>query len=167
MLNPVADNLKLEWSFPRGTKPYAIMLQRDLKSPFIPEPRAPGDKEKEKEKEQRKEEEAEKAGDNTEEAAKEQDDATKEEADNKPAPIVIDLDGITRRVVAFPVSEGLYTRILGIKGKALFLSSPIEGTINQSPGSGHDPKGRINTFDFETQNQEFLMHGVTRFDLSR
>ncbi|HKV57674.1 MAG TPA: PDZ domain-containing protein [Ktedonobacteraceae bacterium] len=170
ILNPVADNLHFEWSFPRGVKPYAIMLQRDLKSPFIPEPKAPGDKEKEKEKEkeQSKEEETEKTDANAGDADKEQDDAQKEETDdNRPTPIVIDLEGITRRVVPFPVSEGLYTRILGIKGKALYLSFPIEGTINQSLGGGHEPKGRIDSFEFETQKQEFLMDGVSRFGLSR
>ena len=170
ILNPVADNLHFEWSFPRGVKPYAIMLQRDLKSPFIPEPKAPGDKEKEKEKdkEQSKEEETEKAGENAEETAEGQDAAKKEAADdNRPTPIVIDLDGITRRAVPFPVAEGLYTRIRGIKGKALYLSFPIEGTINQSLTGGHEPKGRIDSFEFETQKQEFLMDGVSHFDLSR
>ncbi|HEU0000115.1 MAG TPA: PDZ domain-containing protein [Ktedonobacteraceae bacterium] len=170
VLNPVADNLHFEWSFPRGVKPYAIMLQRDLKSPFIPEPKAPGDKEKEKEKEkeQSKEEETEKAGENAEGTAEEQDDAQKEEVDDgKPTSIVIDLDGITRRVVPFPVAEGLYTRIRGIKGKALYLSFPIEGTINQSLTGGHEPKGRIDSFEFETQKQEFLMDGVSHFELSR
>ncbi|HEY6539366.1 MAG TPA: S41 family peptidase [Ktedonobacteraceae bacterium] len=171
VLNPVSDNLQFEFSFPRGTKPYAIMLQRDLKSPFIPEPKAPGDKEKEKEKEQGKEEnEAEKPAENaenTEEASKEQDDAKKEDGDNKPTPIVIDLDGITRRVVSFPVSEGLYTTVLGIKGKALYLSFPIEGTIDHNFANPHEPKGRIDSIEFETQKQEFLMDGVGSFKLSR
>ncbi len=36
-------------SFPRGVKPYAITLQRDLRSPFIAEPKIPEEKEKEKE----------------------------------------------------------------------------------------------------------------------
>ncbi len=170
ILNPVSDNLHFELSFPRGVKPYAIMLQRDLKSPFIPEPKAPGDKEKEKDKEQGKENgaEKEKAGESAEETSKEPDDAKKEDADtSKPTPIVIDLDGITRRIVAFPVSEGLYTRVLGIKGKALFLSFPIEGAIDQSFSSTHEPKGRIDSIEFETQKQEFLMDGVESFKLSR
>jgi tricorn protease len=165
ILNPVSDNLHFEWSFPRGTRPYAIMLRRDLKSPFIPEPRAPGDKEKEKEPE--KEEAPEKSSAGAEAADKEQENAKKAEADaSKPTPIVIDLDGITRRVVPFPVSEGLYRQVLGIKGKALFLSFPIEGTISQSPGNP-EPRGRIDSIEFETQKQEFLMDDVESFELSR
>jgi tricorn protease len=147
------------------------MLQRDLKSPFIPEPKAPGDKDREKEKEKepgKEENAAEKPAENAEEAAQEQDEANKDESDNRPAPIKIDLDGITQRVVPFPVSEGLYTTVLGIKGKALFLSFPIEGTIDQPMPSGqHEPKGRIESIEFETQKQEFLMDGVGSFKLSR
>ncbi|GAC1566677.1 MAG: S41 family peptidase [Ktedonobacteraceae bacterium] len=165
ILNPVVDNLQFELSFPRGVKPYAIMLQRDLRSPFMPEPKAPGDKEREKEKEE--ETAAEKPGEIEETAKKDGRNNHKEEQDtNKPSPIVIDLDGITRRVVPFPVSEGLYTQIRGIKGKALFLSFPIEGAISHS-SSNHEPGGRIESFEFETQKQEFLMDGVSSFQLSR
>ncbi len=39
VFNPVADNLEFGWSFPRGEKPYAILLRRDLRSPFIAVPR--------------------------------------------------------------------------------------------------------------------------------
>lgn len=48
ILNPVYDSLQFELGFPRGVKPYAIMLQRDLRSPFIPEPKAPDEKKNEK-----------------------------------------------------------------------------------------------------------------------
>lgn len=47
--NPVRDNLHFDLSFPRGVKPYAIMLRKDLPSPFIPVPKVPPGKEKEKE----------------------------------------------------------------------------------------------------------------------
>src|SRR5581483_7470345 len=52
--NPVYDSLQFDLSFPRGSKPYAILLRSDLRSPFIPEPKAPDDKEKEKEKDEKK-----------------------------------------------------------------------------------------------------------------
>ncbi len=44
ILNPVYDHLQFDLSFPRGVKPYAIPLQRDLRSPFMPEPKAPSEK---------------------------------------------------------------------------------------------------------------------------
>ena len=169
VLNPVYDNLQFDLGFPRGVKPYAIMLSRDLRSPFIPEPKAPDEKGKEKDKEkgaekQEKGEGAEEAKESTEETEK----GEKSEAEdaNKPAPITIDLDGIARRVVPFPVPEGRYTRIRGTKGKALFLGFPIEGAINQS-FLQQDAKGRIDSYDFEAQKHEFLIEGVNFFELSR
>ena len=42
--DPVYDSLHFELSFPRGMRPYLITLRKDLLSPFLPEPRAPGGK---------------------------------------------------------------------------------------------------------------------------
>ncbi len=156
IFNPVYDNLQFDLSFPRGVKPYAIMLRRDLRSPFIPEPQAPEEKEKDKEKEETRAEKheqdaAQKEGENNQEASK------------KPAPLVIDLEGITTRALPFPVAEGKYTAVRGIKGKALFLSSPIEGSI----GENHEPKGHIDSYDFEAHKYEYLIDSVNSFDLSR
>jgi tricorn protease len=157
--NPVYDNLHFDLSFPRGVKPYAITLQRDLRSPFIPEPKAPDEKEKAKPKEEDQEEKDTEHSGQTEEE-------DKKEATQKPTPVVIDLEGITSRALPFPVAEGKYTSIRGIKGKALFLSFPVEGTVRQ-PGENHEPKGHIDSYDFEAHKTEFLIDRVNDFDLSR
>src|SRR5262249_15241923 len=79
-----------------------------------------------------------------------------------------DLDGITNRVVAFPVPEGLYGQIAGIRGKALFTSFPVEGALGQDWRPGEPPaKGTIELFDFETLKQEPLIAEVTDFQLAR
>jgi tricorn protease len=161
IFNPVYDQLHFDLSFPRGVKPYAITLQRDLRSPFIAEPKIPEDKEKEKEDTKAEKQEE-----------KDQDDSSQTEEENtketskKPEPIVIDLEGITNRALPFPVPEGKYRSIHGIKGKALFLSFPIEGTINQ-PGEKHEPRGHIDSYDFEAHKTEYLIDGVSSFDISR
>src|SRR6266487_2333089 len=163
ILNPVYDNLQFDMSFPRGVKPYLITLQRDLRSPFIPEPKAPGEKEKEKEKEEASAEKQE--GKDTEDSSQ-QEDGDKKEETKKTMPIVIDLEGITTRALPFPVAEGKFTAIRGIKGKALYLSFPIEGSIHQ-PGENHEPRGHIDSYDFEVYKHEHLIDGVNSFDLSR
>jgi len=159
IFNPVYDNLQFDLSFPRGVKPYAIMLRRDLRSPFIPEPKAPEEKEKEKEKEETS---GEKQEQDTEDAAQKEDE-NNQEATKKPAPLVIDLEGITTRALPFPAPEGKYTAVRGIKGKALFLSFPIEGSL----GENHEPKGHIDSYDFEAYKYEYLIDSVNNFDLSR
>jgi tricorn protease len=163
IFNPVYDNLQFDLGFPHGVKPYLITLQRDLRSPFIPEPKAPEEKEKEKEKEEEstgKQEEKD-TGDSVE-----KEEEGKKEAAKKPAPIVIDLEGITARALPFPVAERKYTSIRGIKGKALFLSFSIEGSIHE-PEENYEPKGYIESYDFEVYKTEYVIDGVSDFNLSR
>jgi tricorn protease len=170
VFNPVYDNLQFDLSFPRGVKPYVILLQKDQRSPFIPVPKSPDAKEK-KEKDEKVEKE--KAEEETEEQkVKTEGEATEEESgekdEDRPEPITIDLEGISERVLPFPVAEARYKLIRGIKGKALFLSLPIEGAIHdpQLPGS-HEPRGSVDGYDFENYKAERLIEGVSDFDLSR
>ena len=173
VFNPVYDNLQFDLSFPRGVKPYVILLQKDQRSPFIPVPKSPDAKEK-KEKDEKNEKVENEKPEDTEDEQDVNSETTEEESSDKendedgPEPITIDLEGISERVLPFPVSEARYRAIRGIKGKALFLSFPIEGAIHdpQTPGS-HDPKGSVDGYDFENYKNERLIEGVSDFDLSR
>ena len=154
--NPVYDNMQFDLNFPRGVKPHLITLQKDLPSPLVPVPKAPGEKKDEDEKK------------------KDESSAESKEthADSKPEekPIQIDLDGIETRVVAFPVDEGLYGRVLGIKdGKVLYSRYPIEGALNQTwtPQTEPAAKGTLLVYNFEEQKEEALISGITGFGLSR
>lgn len=172
--NPVYDSLQFDLSFPRGSKPYAILLSKELRSPFIPEPRIPDEKDKEKEekKTEDSEKEEESAKNTQEESGKEKEEkegkegADKEGANKKPTPITVDLEGIADRVLPFPVAEGRYSLVRGVKGKALFLSFPIEGVAHQDVFT-HDPRGAVDYYDFENYKSERLFDGVSDFELSR
>ncbi|HET9918637.1 MAG TPA: PDZ domain-containing protein [Ktedonobacteraceae bacterium] len=176
--NPVYDNLQFDLGFPRGVKPYAITLRKDQRSPFIPEPKAPGDKEKDKEKNKgklpKKEEAVPEEDEHNVEGSANEGETGPQAVQEEPPEVeeqesmVIDLEGITSRALPFPVPEGRYHAIRGIKGKALFLIFPIEGAIQQ-PGGNHDhePKGHIDYYDFELQKHDYLVGGVNGFDLSR
>ena len=176
IFNPVQDNLHFDLSFPRGIKPYAIMLRKDLPSPFIPVPKAPLTKEKEKEGNGSKkhaygseEDIPKKPEDEAEETTKKEHSAQEEDSEDRKPSLVIDLEGITSRVLPFPVPEGRFRSVLGIKGKALFLLFPIEGLIHSPTDSrdSHDPKGTVYSYDFETHKYEALLDGVSSFDVSR
>lgn len=146
--NPVAENLEFGWSFPRGEKPYAIMLRRDLRSPFIAVPRVPGGKEEKSDE-----------GRNGEENGQ------REENGGSGRPMVIDLEGIEKRVVPFPVTEGKYGQVRGGKGKVLLLSFPLVGGIHED--YGYEVTGQLGKYDFETLKYEVLAEAVSDFELSR
>jgi tricorn protease len=158
IFSPSYDSLQFDLSFPRGAKPYAILLHSDQRSPFIAEPKAPGDKDKDKDKKKAQSTPESSDGETAEESG--------EQEDNKPTPLSIDLDGISERVLAFPVGEGRYRKIRGIKGKALFLAFPLEPASNDI-SEQNQPRGYIDQYDFENYKTERLIDGVADFDLSR
>jgi tricorn protease len=139
--DPVYDNMHFDLGFPKGMRPYAVALRKDVPSPFIPQPRAVSAK-----------------------SASERD----EGAAHKPAPRVeIDFDGIERRVVAFPVSEGRYGRVLGIRGAVLFSSFPVEGT-RQRPLHEEIPaaRGTLECYDFDTHKQSRIADSLSDFSIA-
>lgn len=142
-LDPVFDSWQWDLGFPKGQRPYLVTLRADVPSPFVPKPRP------------LESEEAVHARKGKEELDVHEDAVT---------PVEIDLDGITRRVVAFPVPDGRYGRVLGVKGKAVFSSFPVEGTrrLNvRALGSGGS--GTLEVYDFESQEQQQNAEKVSDF----
>ncbi len=141
-LDPVYDHLHFDLNFPRGMRPYLITLRKDIPSPFVPAPRAPGGKPDEK-----------KNGDEKQE----------------PKRIEIDLEGIEHRVVAFPVPLGRYGQIAGLEGgRVLFTSFPVEGTLDRTWFSGEPvAKGTLEMFEFDKQDKQTLLNQVSDFVLSQ
>ncbi|MCJ7623723.1 MAG: PDZ domain-containing protein [Anaerolineaceae bacterium] len=172
--DPVYDNLQFDLNFPGGVKPYLITLQKDLSSPFVPQPIM--EEEDEKDKGENDDQESDMPEDNTGEIGQKESPETEtdeaqeqEETAEKEKKIIIDLSGIEKRVIAFPVRDGLYGRIMGIAGsKVIYSHYPIEGTLGDQPFSSEpDARGTILIYDFEKQKEDTLIHKVTAFDLSQ
>lgn len=143
--NPVYDELQFDLGFPNGARPYAIALRAGVPSPFVPRPKPPES-----------------------EAAATTRHAEEELAGAPPKPVAIDLVGIERRAIAFPVAEGRYGRVAGIKGKALFSTFPVEGALSHDWFSANPAaKGTLHAYDFETQKQEQIVDGISDFALGR
>lgn len=142
--DPVFDNMQFAASFPRGVRPYLLTLRRDLVSPFIPTAKPPKS-----------------------EAEQHLEEGKKDEQPFTPKPVEIDLEGIAGRIVAFPVPEGRYERVMGTHEGAVFLSMPVAGTLNESwvPGVP-EAKGTIEGYHFDTYTHEPLIEGVTDFTVT-
>jgi len=137
--SPYSDDLQFEMGFPRGTKPYLILLDETLPSPFVPQVKEIEEVSKKGKKEEQKAE------------------------GNKD--IKIDLKGIEKRILEFPVEEGNYTLIHGIPGKALYLSPFPQSALSEN-GDEMSPKGSLECYDFGTQKEETLVSKVSTFSLS-
>jgi tricorn protease len=161
--DPIYDNLHFDLGFPLGMRPYLITLQKDLPSPFILRPGLGQECKSEETSEQSETPESE----STTKPAEEQD-GQKNAPTNQPKTILqIDLEGIEERLMVFPVTEGIYGRILGLeKGKVLYSRFPIQGTLNQDFMDEPGPKGTLLIYNFEDQKEETLVTGISDFNVS-
>lgn len=140
VFNPVYDELHFDLGFPLGSRPYAIALRADVASPFVPKPRPLTDDD-------------------------DDGDADDENEGEEVPEVLIDLDGIEDRIVGFPVPEGRYEGIAGIKGKAVYLNFPVEGSLGDDYADSSE--GTLHVYDFAKQKQETLVGDVSEFRLGR
>ena len=80
--------------------------------------------------------------------------------------VQIDVEGLERRVAAFPVPEGVYRQIAGIHGKVLWTVFDVAGAHGRG-GLGAERPGRLECFDFATVHRETLVEKIDSFSLSR
>ncbi|GIH80531.1 tricorn protease [Planobispora longispora] len=78
---------------------------------------------------------------------------------------VIDTDGLQDRLVVFPVPECRYEAVAAVKGKAIYLTFPVEGALGDEYAEFSD--GTLHVYDFAKQKQEVLATDVSGFRLSR
>jgi tricorn protease len=153
--DPIYDNLHFDLGFPFGMRPYLITLQADLTSPFLPEPG--------------KQDENKDAGDKGRTKKKGKKKQSKKKAGEVKESIRIDLDGISRRILPFPVTEGVYGSIVGLdEGRVLFSRFPVEGSLNQGWHDVVPPaKGKLVMYDLPAQEEKELVQGISDFALAR
>ena len=158
--DPVNDNLHFDLGFPLGMKPYVIPLQKTTTNPFIPisHLNEPGEDEEVNSVEEIDSNEEEKSESKPEEKDEKKDGVK----------IEIDLDNIHDRVIAFPVAEGIYGRILGVAdGKVIYSRYPMTGAVSQSDSEEESPaRGSLFTYNLEEQKEELFCRGITDFSVT-
>ncbi|HEY7994750.1 MAG TPA: PDZ domain-containing protein [Candidatus Eremiobacteraceae bacterium] len=137
--NPIYDALQFDLGFPHAMRPFLVTLTKDAGSPFVPKLKP---------------------------VVKRRADEKKEEPQSTApsAPVAIDFDGISTRVVGFPVEEGRYDRIAGLKGRAVFTSYPVRGSL-ESPWMDPEgsPEGSLIAYDFDEQTHFTIASDVVDF----
>ncbi len=137
VLNPVYDTLHFELSFAKAALPCLVTLRKNTPSPFL------------------------------EAATDEKDEAAGNGKDkDKDFKVEIDFDGICDRILAFPVPEGRYFAIAGLKKKAMWLSFPVKGALREETAEPPASDGLLEAFDFKKLKTETLGGGLSGFRLS-
>ncbi len=161
VFDPVYDGHYHDYGFPRGGRPHLVTLRATEPSPFSAtqrQPRAPGQPAgpgEGRKQARRRTSQVDGRGRRVHQGAK------------RTPEVEIDFDGIEDRVVAFPVAEGRYGRVLGARGRVLFTSYPVEGTLAQpAPDGPPEPKGKIEAWDFAQEKVEPVMEGVLDMTVS-
>ena len=145
--NPVYDALQFDLSFPQAMRPYVVALRPDVPNPFTPVPAA-----------------LHKAKDDQDDDDGDADDKDGEKAPKKPAPVAIEGAGLPQRILAFPVEEGAYQRVAGVKNRALFSRFPVRG-IKAQRDEDDEGAGTLEAYDFVQQRSATLANAIDDFVL--
>ncbi|MEM1615065.1 MAG: PDZ domain-containing protein [Pyrobaculum sp.] len=74
----------------------------------------------------------------------------------------VDVDGIQFRVEPFPVEEGLYATVVGLKGgKVAWLKYEVEGALRYYLWGTQERRGAVEVYDLETKQRDQLLSGVS------
>lgn len=152
-INPYLDRHDARFIVDEATLPVVVALRADTKLPFAPrgdvdpaeDAKEPGDGEQ-KEKEKK---------------------GAKKDVDTV-APVKIDFEGLSGRMVEVPVRPGNYFGLGAVEGKLHWMSA--ENTGMMPPGVGGDDGewngGALHTYDLEKEKLSELASGVLGYDLS-
>ncbi len=138
---PVYDSLQFDLSFPQSMRPFLVTLRADVESPF-----------------------ALKAPSLTVETKKNEEEKSK---NDKPKKIEIDFDGIERRIVGFPVSEGRYGQIVATSQRVYFTEFQVKGIRPNHNWLEEEPEpGILNAYDFAENRASRIQFFVNHIRIS-
>lgn len=159
-INPLMDGRDMEYVLLRPTRPYCVLLRRDVDHPLMPRdglPPRPGDAPK---------------TETPKPDATATADGAKAEApkpEEPPKPVTIDLDGLAARVVALPVAPGRYGALAATAERVFFLSVPTQGMAEEPDWWGDRSNQAANTlmaYSLEKKKAETFLEGVESFELA-
>jgi len=134
----------------KNTRPYMVLLRKDVENPFLDREGLPSDdKDKAKEDDDKKEKD-EKAG-----------------KDETLKPVKIDLEGLADRVVEIPVPRGSYFGLGATSGSLFYVSVPVKG-FAEMPGLFQEggPENTLMAFDLESKKAKTFLSGISSYSLA-
>jgi tricorn protease len=149
--DPVYDNLHFDLGFPKGVRPALVTLRADVLTPFVPRV---------------EDEAADEAAKEAEKTAKKDSADDHQEKKEPEVPLVIDLDGIRRRMAVFPVAEARYLQLIALETKVLLTSEEPAGALGKEHFPTADAKNTLQAYDFATQKLEPVVEQMSWVSVS-
>jgi tricorn protease len=143
---------------------FAVTLKADEASPFKPQSdeEKAADEKKDEKKDDKKTADA-KTGEKKPEEQKEE---KKDEKKAEPVkPIQVDLEGISSRVAAAPISPGILGNLTARKDKFFYLATPQEA--RQFGTNDRAPKNVLHVYDLTKREDKVLLEGIDGYDLDK
>ncbi len=144
IFNPVYDTIYFDLNFPKSTKPFCVVLNKEAKNPFLPQPLTPGDEDVDE--------------------SLFWDHKTKSKKIHQ---VKIDFEGITQRVIAMPIEEGIYEDLKVTDHFILTLSRPIKGALSNDFYSDAIPAdGTLKMWDINLAKESIISSDISHFKIS-
>lgn len=186
--DPVYDAHMFDLSFPYGSRPYLLTLAAGTPSPFGPlvggrpvgsakddDHDKPGSDRPGQHQASAASEPGDEEGDKEADA---QETGTKEAEGKEPGaggkdsakakPVVIDLDGLSTRIVQVPVPESKYSSLRAVEGGLAWLRQPLTGNLGEGGARPDDdqPRPSLEYFEIKRSKCTELADEVNWFDAS-
>jgi len=162
-LDPVHDEVYFDAAFLRASRPYLVPLRQDDRHPLRPRPRGM----KKEERGDETEESATRPGSGAGESAGESggESQGKSERPAGGAPIRVDLEGISERIVPVDVPAGTYVGLFARPDALLLRSVPIRGSLGEDLLE-EEASGQLHSYHLDSHEHEILVDGVDDVVLS-
>ncbi len=148
--NPVLGNYEFSFINQAIDNLYAVVLQKDGKSPF------------EKEGDEGVTTDDEGDADQPKGKASKKSDGKDDEKKAEPTPVRIDFDGIFDREVAIDLPAGNYSSVVAVDGAVFYMSQPLRGLR----GPVGDGKRTLHKYDIAKEEDHEFAEGIGGFCLS-
>ena len=160
--SPMYEDIGTTWIYAKTDRLYAVPLNKDVKSPLLPESddeswKGEGDKnsdDKADDKDKKKDKDSDAKDKRGDKEGKESDEETPKESEKKIEPVKIDLDGFENRAVLLPVRRGNFGQLaVNDEGKLVYTRFPSRGEDDDDeevPGA----KASIHILDVKAEKDD-------------
>jgi tricorn protease len=154
-INPILGQQDWDNVEAKDTRPYMVLLRKDVEDPFADLKGLPPAEEGEKDADKKD------SGDKKDKNGK--DEGKKDEV----KPVDIDFDGLATRVLEIPVPRGNYGGLSATAKGVFYISRPLKGFAEQ-PGLFQEegPDATLMRFDLEKKEPKPFMEGISGYSLA-